>query len=198
VVRERTSAGRAVAIVVTVVALVAIAVVAVRGPDWYLRFKHPLRYADTIAADARATKLDPYLVAALINVESGFRPDVVSRAGAVGLMQVKPSTANALARQASLPPSETASSMAQPGTNIHVGTRYLAYLERRYGGDQEFALAAYNAGMTAADAWVKTARATGEPFSKAITFPATLHYVDEVAAQAKVYRSLYPGAFATK
>jgi soluble lytic murein transglycosylase len=181
--------------VAVVVALALVAVLAIGGPRWLRRLYHPLQYESLIASESKAAGLDPYLVAAVINVESGFREDVTSEAGAVGLMQVIPSTAHAVASEAGLPERVTAQTLERPGTNVRVGTRYLAYLVKRYEGDTEMALAAYNAGMTNVDKWVADAKRTGTPFDEAIAFPATRHYVAEVDAQAKEYRDLYPGVF---
>ena len=192
--REHALSWHRVVPIAVVVALGLVALLAVRGPDWYLRLYHPLAYEDVIATESRTAGLDPYVVAALINVESGFRPGVVSSAGAVGLMQVKPSTA----REAGVPGQMTATTLARPGTNIRVGTRYLAMLLHRYSNNLELALAAYNAGMTNVDAWVTKAKAARRPFNQAIEFPETRRYVDDIASQAKIYRSLYPGAFAGK
>ena len=58
-----------------------------------LRWFYPIRYIDEISAHTQATALDPYLIAALIRVESNFRPDVRSPKGATGLMQLMPETA---------------------------------------------------------------------------------------------------------
>jgi soluble lytic murein transglycosylase len=195
VAREHPLSWHRVLPVVLVVALGLIAVLAVRGPDWYQRFYHPLSYERVIAKQATANKVDPYLIAALINAESGFRPSVVSAAGAVGLMQVKPSTAAAVARRAGITGEMSAAALSVPATNIRVGIRYLAYLIKRYDGDVELALAAYNAGLTNADRWAAEAKKLGQPFSESIAFPETAKYVTNVLAQQKVYRSLYPGVF---
>ena len=184
--------------ILVVAVLAVVALLAFRGPDWYQRLYHPLTHAPAIRAEAGSAGLDPYLVAALINVESGFRSSAVSKAGAVGLMQIKPSTARAVALQAGLPEHVDAVTLLRPGTNIRVGTRYLAYLVRRYAGDTQLALAAYNAGMKNADRWAAQARASGRSFGDAIAYPATRHYVDEVVSQAEVYRRLYPQAFESK
>ena len=181
--------------VAVVLVLALVALLAIEGPHWLRRFYHPLRYETLIAAESRSAGLDPYLIAAVINVESGFREGVTSKAGAVGLMQVIPSTAWAVANEAGLSERVTARTLERPGTNVRVGTRYLAYLVRRYDGDTQLALAAYNAGMTNVDQWVANAKRTGTPFADAIAFPATRHYVDEIESQTKEYRELYPGVF---
>ena len=179
-----------------VLLLAAVAAAAAYGPSWYQRSFHPLSHESSIAASAHTAKLDPYLVAAVINVESGFRPDVVSSAGAVGLMQVKPSTAKAVARAAGIAGKMDVTALSDPDTNIRVGTLYLAELTGRYGGNVSLALAAYNGGMTNADRWAGEWAGKKGNLSAIVDFPETAHYVDQVEAQAAVYRRLYPGVFA--
>lgn len=176
-------------------ALAAGAFVALGGTDRVRRIWYPLRYADLIAAQARANGLDPYLVASLVNVESGFDAGVTSKAGAVGLMQVKPSTAQAIARSAGVRTRVDAAALADPATNVRIGTRYLRSLIERYGGDVERALAAYNAGMGNADRWAADARKSGGSFADAIAFPATARYVKDVMNGRVTYRLLYPTVF---
>jgi soluble lytic murein transglycosylase len=178
-----------------VAVLAAIAVATAYGPSWYLRMFQPLKHEALIARYARQNHLDPYLVAAVINAESGFRVDVVSSAGAVGLMQVKPSTAKAVARAAGIEGPVDATTLSAAPLNIRIGTAYLAELVARYDGDVPLALAAYNAGLGNADNWATAARRSGRPFSESIAFPATARYVEKVVAQERVYRSLYPHAF---
>ena len=194
--REHPLSWHRVVPVVIVGVLAVVAVAAAYGPTWYQRVFHPLSYESSIAKYARAAKIDPYLAAAVINVESGFRADVVSPAGAVGLMQVKPSTAKAVAQAAGMTGKMNVAALSEPDANIRVGTLYLAELVGRYGGNVQLALAAYNAGMGNADRWAgEWARNSGR-LSDTIDFPETAHYVDEVETQAAAYRRLYPGVFA--
>lgn len=93
-------------------------------------------YADLIQAAAAHHNLDPALIAAVIEQESAFQPAAISRAGAMGLMQIMPATAADLGLMQPY----------NPAANIEAGTRYLAWLLERYGGDVRLALAAYNAG----------------------------------------------------
>jgi soluble lytic murein transglycosylase len=179
-------------VVLVVLALGLAAFGVTRNRDWSRRLAHPLNYEETIAYEAERSHLDPYLVAAVINVESGFRPSRVSKAGAVGLMQVLPSTAVEVARApdgAKL----SAKELAEPKVNIHAGVRYLARLMKRYGGDESAALAAYNAGSRHADRWTGAA-GSGEMTSE-IDFPVTKRYVSDVLEQRETYRELYPTAF---
>ena len=159
--------------------------------------QHPLDHGSTIAAAADADNVDPYLVAAVINVESGFRPTVRSSAGAVGLMQVLPSTAKSVARRLGIPGKMSDAALSDPVTNIRVGTAYLAELLARYHDDARLALAAYNAGISNADRWALewNPGMGNSDVVKLIDFPETVDYVGEVLAQVDVYRSLYPNAF---
>jgi soluble lytic murein transglycosylase len=195
--RDRSRARRRRTWLILLAAVVgAVALVVLFWPDLYLRVDHPLNHESAIAAAAASEDVDPYLVAAIINVESGFREGVVSSAGAVGLMQVKPSTAKAVARSIGLPGTMDEAALSDPETNIRVGTAYLAELVTRYDGSVDLALSAYNAGLTNADEWAALWKPSESTLSATIDFPETAHYVGEVLAQVAVYRRLYPGAFA--
>jgi soluble lytic murein transglycosylase-like protein len=98
-------------------------------------------YASLIAAAAREHGLDPTLLTEVIRAESGFDPKAVSPAGAKGLMQLMDGTAAGLGVRDPFDPAQS----------IRGGSKYLAQLLRRYGGDTRLALAAYNAGPGAVD-----------------------------------------------
>jgi len=103
-------------------------------------------YSTTVLAAAARWGLDPALVLAVVETESGESADAVSPRGAVGLMQVLPGTV----LQLGLP--DTANP-ADPAQNLDAGCHYLAYLLESFGGDVELALAAYNAGPGAVRTW---------------------------------------------
>jgi len=189
--REHAFAPHRVAIVATVAVLAAVALLAVYGPAWWQKAYHPLKYRDQIAQAAGAEDVDPYLVAAVVNVESGFDPARVSKRGAVGLMQVLPATADEVFKDAVTKP--TTERLHDPGYNIAVGTRYLHQLLSRYHGDEGAALAAYNGGATNADRWVADAK--GGDVKASVGFPVTKRYVTDVLSQRDSYRRLYPDAF---
>ncbi|WP_410751967.1 lytic transglycosylase domain-containing protein [Citrobacter sp. U14242] len=108
------------------------------------RAKGNLRYDNVIAHYARHYGVDPYLVKAVMAVESGFNPDVVSAKGAVGLMQIMPQTATSLSLRLGHRLKKEA--LSSPELNIHLGTFLLSELARRYDSNIDLMLAAYNAG----------------------------------------------------
>jgi soluble lytic murein transglycosylase-like protein len=116
---------------------------------------------------ARRYDLDPRLLEALIQVESGFRHEAISPRGAVGLMQVLPTTALEVG----------ISNPFDPIQNLHAGCRYLKFLKNRYKGDLDLTLAAYNAGPGAVD-----------KFGGIPPYPETQRYVQKI-------RSLFNGSY---
>lgn len=179
------------AIVGVVVLLAIVATLYVRGPIFWQRHYYPLRFQKQIAASSARHKLNPYLVAAVINAESKWDTGVVSRAGAVGLMQVLPDTARELARSGRVDSAAfPATKLSDPAVNIEYGTAYLRYLVERY-HEVETALAAYNAGLRHADTW----KAEGGNIRDAIAFPETKQYVLKVVRGRDRYLALYPHAF---
>ena len=150
----------------------------------------PLRHEDIIRQQARAKGLDPALIAAVIYEESKFR-DQTSKVGARGLMQITPKTAEFIARKSG-GTRFVEQDLATPQVNISYGTFYLRYLLNRYGGNEELAIAAYNAGETNVDGWV---RGAGGPrafdSTRDIRFPETRHYVEGVLEKRRAYREHY-------
>jgi soluble lytic murein transglycosylase len=124
---------------------------------------------------------DPALLAAVIYTESRFR-DQTSEAGARGLMQITPDTADTIEK---LSGGETFvfEDLADPDLNIRYGSFYLRYLLHKYGGNEEAALAAYNAGEGNADAWGGSDLEIDD-----IEFPETREYVENVLERRDGYR----------
>jgi soluble lytic murein transglycosylase len=151
----------------------------------------PLRHDDIIRQQAADKGLDPALIAAVIYAESHFRNGLTSHAGAIGLMQVTPATARDIARKSG-GTSFVVGDLADPQVNISYGTYHLRYLLGRYGGNEAFAVAAYNAGEGNVDRWIAAARAEGRELSPAaIPFPETRHYVERVFQAREQYRASY-------
>jgi soluble lytic murein transglycosylase len=150
----------------------------------------PLRHDDIIRQQAADKDLDAALIAAVIYEESRFR-DQTSHAGARGLMQVTPETADFIAGRSGGNRFRQ-SDLADPQINIAYGSYFLRYLIDHYDGNETLAVAAYNAGQTNVDGWV--ARAGGiEAFDadEDIRFPETLAYVENVQERRGEYRDHY-------
>ena len=151
----------------------------------------PLRHEDIIRQQAADKALDPALIAGVIYTESRFR-DQTSPAGAKGLMQILPSTADYIARKSGGTAFEQGD-LATPQINIAYGSFYLRYLLDKYDENEVLALAAYNGGEGQVDRWMASARAKGETFRAAdhIPFPETRDYVGKVLRARAGYRREY-------
>jgi soluble lytic murein transglycosylase len=151
----------------------------------------PLRHEDIIRQQAEAKNLDASLIAGVIYVESRFR-DQTSHAGAKGLMQILPSTADYIARKSG-GTRFVQGDLASPQINIAYGSWYLRYLLDHYHGNELLAIAAYNAGEGKVDEWYRDASAGGEDFEAAthIPFAETRDYVERVFDARKRYRREY-------
>src|SRR5262245_42931442 len=186
VLRRRLALGAGLAlVVVAVLSLVKPADHAVK------ELQLPLRHDDIIRQQAADKHVDASLIAAVIYTESRFR-DQTSIAGAKGLMQLMPTTADYIARKSGGTRFERAD-LATPQINIAYGTWYLRYLLTKYHGNTILSLAAYNAGETVVDKWRRQASERGEHFTVAdhIPFPETRDYVGRVLSARKQYRSSY-------
>jgi soluble lytic murein transglycosylase len=151
----------------------------------------PLSDASVIREQAAAKRLDPALIAAVIYAESKFEPRT-SVAGAQGLMQIEPATAEFLAKLSG-GYRFTTSDLATPSVNVAYGSYYLRYLLDHYGGEEMLAVAAYNAGLANVDMWVAKAHAQGGQLSVGrIPFPETRAYVQRVLSAQRAYRATYP------
>ena len=164
-----------------------------RGRSWdktLLRIVYPFPYRDMVMSFAEERGLDPYLLAGLIRQESAFVPDIVSHAGAVGLMQVMPATGQELARAVG-PSAFRRDALTTPEVNMHLGTRFLSDLLRRY-PELPLVLSAYNAGPTRANRWRRFPEAADPArFTERIPFAETRGYVKNVTRNRALYRFLY-------
>jgi len=158
-------------------------------PYWEGLFPRP--YWDALRQYSEENGLDPYLVASLIRQESEFNPTVVSRANAYGLMQLLPSTGKATAKQVGLHNYKTAS-LLEPNVNIELGTKYFREMVDHFGGQVEYALAAYNAGSNRVESWKSSGTYRDiEEFVESIPFTETREYVQAIVRNAEVYKKVY-------
>ncbi len=160
-------------------------------PRRYWELLFPMPWREEIENYSRQNNLDPFLVAALIRQESEFNPGAVSRAHALGLMQIMPSTGRKLGRNfgiRALP----ASRLYKPETSLQLGTLYLRRVLEQYDGKLEAALAGYNAGEHRADRWLGW-HSLDDPaeFVESIPFAETRDYVESVLRNTEIYRKIY-------
>ena len=160
-------------------------------PRDYWEALFPKPYWPDLKRYATANGLDPYLVASLIRQESEFNPGAVSRANAVGLMQLLPKTGKLVARQEKMK-RFVPGQLYTPAVNLQLGTRYFKGMVDRFGGSFEYALAAYNAGSDRVDDWLGQGKYRDpQEFVESIPFTETREYVQAILRNANVYRQLY-------
>jgi peptidoglycan lytic transglycosylase len=150
-------------------------------PSWYYRLRYPLSYEQIVRGHARNYDLEPALLAAVIYQESKFDAEARSDAGAVGLMQLQPETAKGIALRTGGSRFRV-EDLTNPEINVRYGSWYLRHLLDKY-GDEETALAAFNAGQGNVDSWRKE--------GKGIAFAETRHYVERVQELKQIYRDAY-------
>ena len=151
------------------------------NPAWYVRLRYPLRYQEIVRGHSRNYRLDPALLAAVIYQESKFHAHARSSSGAIGLMQLLPSTAEGIAVHTGGTKFRV-SDLDNPEINVRYGSWYLRHLLDKY-GDERTALAAYNAGQDNVDRW--------QAAHEGIQFDETRDYVDKVERLQKIYRRAY-------
>lgn len=148
---------------------------------------YPLRYGEYIITYSDKYDLDKYLVMALIKAESNYIYDAHSGV-ARGLMQITDETADWIATKLSF----ENFNILNPETNINMGCFYLSYLLDYYKGNEQLALAAYNAGMGNVNKWLldKEYSQSGETLDN-IPFEETRQYIDKIERNKKIYIKLY-------
>ena len=159
-------------------------------PLAYWRILFPEPWWDTIQAESAKNNLDPYLVASLIRQESEFDPSAISHANAYGLMQLLPSVGRKMAHEEGIASFQTFQ-LLDPAMNIRLGTRYLRQMLDRFGGVQEYALAAYNAGDNRVADWQAAGPYSGiDEFVESIPFTETREYVEAILRNEETYKAI--------
>ena len=163
-----------------------------QAPPAFWKLAFPLPYRAALEKRSAQHSIDPNLLAALIRQESEFDPRAVSRARAVGLTQILPSTGRDLSRKLKLGPYR-GSMLYQPEINVYMGAYYLRWLLTSLDNKYEAALAAYNAGKTRAVRWLGWFGDGLEQaeFIECIPFSETRDYIQIVLRNADIYRRLY-------
>lgn len=157
----------------------------------FLRLVFPIYYRETVQTVAKEYRLDPWLIFAMIRVESRFNPQARSSKGAMGLMQLMPQTALWIAEQRGQT-SFQVKDLYRPEVNVDFGCWYLRSLLNQFQGDEVLALAAYNGGDGRVRGWLEREQWSGERETLyQIPFPETRRYVQRVLAVREWYAWLY-------
>ena len=164
------------------------------GGGWdrhLLRVTFPFPYRELVRIEAEEWGIDPIMMAAMIRQESAFKADIVSPAGAIGLMQVMPPTGAELARRHG-PRPFTEEALSQPEVSLHLGAAFFVDMSARYDNDLPLVLSAYNAGPTRATRW-RNYPEVSDPyrFTERIPINETRGYVKSVRRNLGLYRALY-------
>ncbi|MMZ61040.1 Soluble lytic murein transglycosylase precursor [compost metagenome] len=158
----------------------------------WLSLFYPIYYKEEINYHARNNDLDPLMVAAIIKVESNFKPGSESKKGALGIMQIMPDTAKWVILKAKLEDIPLEKVKGETGTNIQIGTWYLKSLSEQFEGNPIAMIAAYNAGPTNVKNWIKSGKWDGSlEKSNDIPFGETRHYVKRVSHYYEQYQNIY-------
>ena len=183
--------------VVALVAIVAVAVTVVTGrlvvPSISGKV-YPIKYESEIATVADKYGVDPYLLAAVARTESGFNPKAESVDGALGIMQLLPTTAKWVAGLNSWKGPKNPS-LTDPQDSLELGACYLSYLQRTIHPPMA-AIAAYNAGQGIAGQWVKAAGGADSFGIDDIPYPETKEFVRRVTHWRALFQKAHPHAFA--
>jgi soluble lytic murein transglycosylase len=160
-------------------------------PTVYWKLLFPQPYWADLTANAQKNGLDPYLVASLIRQESEFNAGVVSHANAWGLMQLLPSVGKAEAKKQKMK-GFNANELLNPSVNLELGTANLRQVLDRFGGQAEYALAAYNAGDVPVRQWLAIGDYKDIPeFVESIPYTETREYVQAILRNREIYHALY-------
>lgn len=153
----------------------------------YYEQRFPLAQKKRVLEESRNSSIDPAWAYAIIRAESAWMSDARSHADAYGLMQLLPSVAKQVAKNANLNYAKP-QDLFDPHLNIQLGTRFLAQMAGKYSGSPWLASAAYNAGGSPVGRWI-TARPDFEPdfFIETIPYKETRDYVARVLAFSVIY-----------
>ncbi len=164
----------------------AIATVAQAGHFKDLALRFPILHEDLIRKEARRNRIQPGWVYGVIRRESAWREDVVSPAGAIGLMQLMPRTAREMAKKNGMKRPKK-SQIKDVNKNIRLGTAYLRAMLNRYGEHEILATASYNAGPHRVKKWLpENASMPADVWIDTITFDETRNYVKAVFAYSTI------------
>lgn len=155
------------------------------------RMMYPIHYKDEIRQNAEKYELDPFLIAAVIRVESNFQPDTESKKGAYGLMQLMPETSDWIIDKASFS-NQYKNNLDNPAVSIELGSWYLSWMIRQFHGNMYAVVAGYNAGHGKVTRWIQDKQWDGTlENADMIPYGETRHYIQRVMYYHDKYVRLY-------
>jgi soluble lytic murein transglycosylase len=160
------------------------------APAYFNHVRFGPHFADILVPQAVRFGLDPLLLFALVRQESLFGISAASAANAHGLMQLIPSTAEAVADSLGMS-GLTLSDLYRPMINVQLGSAYVAQQRDAFGGNLFMALAAYNGGPGSAAFWRDLAGGDDDLFVEVIRYEETRNYVRRIYENYVIYRNLY-------
>ena len=156
-----------------------------------LALLYPIKHEDLILLNAEKYNLQPELVASVINVESGFNENSVSDDGAIGLMQLMPTTAVEIANLLGYN-SFKVNDLFKPDVNIEFGCYYLRYLTNKYNGNTNNVLAGYNAGFNNVNSWLINTEYSADGYTIDTTpYTETNNFINRVNNGLRVYKNRF-------
>jgi soluble lytic murein transglycosylase len=182
---------RIIAVAVILIGSIALSLLLTLGLGLIGKILHPTEYKQYVEKYAKEYNVPEYVIFAVINVESGFDPKAISSVGALGLMQMLPTTFTWLSSFEHLGENLPVDDLYDPEVSIRYGTYYLKYLfEKFYNWDTVFA--AYNGGEGNVAKWLGDSRySDGKGGLKNIPFPETEKYVEKINDNIEYYKDTY-------
>lgn len=154
-----------------------------------ITFIYPQKYQTQINAVCKEFEISAPLFYALVKTESNFNPNAQSHAGAIGLTQILPSTAQYICVKNNL--DYSAFDLYNPNHNLYLGAMYLRYLCNRFNNTYT-ALCAYNAGETIVASWLKDDRYSYDQIALYTTpYKETNNYINKIKKGEKIYNTFY-------
>ena len=158
---------------------------------FFLKIIYPIHFKEEIHTYGEMYQVDPLLVASLIKVESKFNERAKSKKGAIGLMQIMPTTGEWAAGQAGIADFEP-EMLYDPEVNIQIGTWYISSLLNEFSGNLNLAIAAYNGGRGRVNQWLNYGVWDGrEETISNIPYGETRNFASKVLYNYRRYKSIY-------
>ncbi len=161
------------------------------APMYFNHIRFGAYYKELVLPAAQNYGINPLLLFSVIRQESLFEGFISSSAGAQGLMQLMPATAEEIVNRLDWPPDYSEADLNRPVVNIPLGAEYLATQRDLFDGNLVYALAAYNAGPGNAQTWAEMSEGDSDLFLEIIRFNETRAYIMQIAEFLNIYRTIY-------